>query len=108
MTELGTERPPVGTLDAAAFAQLESAFSGELIRPGDPTYNEHRRIWNGAIDRYPALIGRCREVSDVIAAVEFGRETGLPVAVRGGGHSFPGMSVVDDGLVIDLGLMNDI
>jgi FAD/FMN-containing dehydrogenase len=108
VTEIGTELRERVRLEAAAYSQLEAAFSGELIRPGDPTYDEHRKIWNGAIDRFPALIARCRDVDDVIAAVAFGRETGLPVAVRGGGHSFPGLSVTDDGLVIDLGLMNAI
>ena len=108
MTDVRTELREAVKLDPAAFAQLESIFSRELIRPGDSNYDEHRRIWNGAIDRYPALIARCRGVADVIAAVAFGRETGLPVAVRGGGHSFPGLSVNDGGLVIDLGLMNAI
>ena len=96
------------TLDPEAYARIESTFEGELIRPGDPTYDDHRKVWNGSIDRFPALIARCKGVPDVIAAVAFGRETGLPVAVRGGGHSFPGMSVCDDGIVIDLGLMNTI
>jgi len=95
-------------LDQAAYARIESTFEGELIRPGDPSYEEHRKIWNGSIDRFPALIARCRGVPDVIAAVELGRETDLPVAVRGGGHSFPGLSVCDDGIVIDLGLMNAV
>jgi len=95
-------------LDPTAFAELASVFEGDLVRPGDPTYDEHRRIWNGAIDRFPALIARCRGVADVQAAVTFGRQTGLPVAVRGGGHSFPGLSVNDGGIVIDLGPMNAI
>jgi FAD/FMN-containing dehydrogenase len=79
-----------------------------VVRPDDPTYDEHRRIWNGSIDRFPALIARCAGVADVIAAVRFGRDTGLTVAVRSGGHSFPGQSVVDGGLVIDLGLMKGV
>jgi FAD/FMN-containing dehydrogenase len=108
VTEIGTQLRETGKLEPAAYSQLKTAFSGELIRPGDPTYDEHRKIWNGAIDRFPALIARCRDVDDVIAAVAFGRETGVPVAVRGGGHSFPGLSVIDGGLVIDLGPMNAI
>src|SRR5437899_9635369 len=98
----------VGTevkLDESGLRELEESFRGQLVRPTDPTYDLHRRVWNGSIDRYPAAIARCAGVADVIAAVRFGRTTGLPVAVRGGGHSFPGLSVVDDGLVIDLSLM---
>ncbi|MGH2452824.1 MAG: FAD-binding oxidoreductase, partial [bacterium] len=96
------------TLDETALRGLEGSFRGQLIRPRDPTYEEHRKIWNGSINRFPALIARCAGVADVIAAVRFARETGLLVAVRGGGHSFPGQSVCDGGLVIDLGLMKGI
>ena len=72
------------------------------MRPGEPDYDVYRKIWNGSIDKRPALIIRCAGVSDVIAAVKFGRASGLPVAVRSGGHSFPGLSVADDALMIDL------
>jgi hypothetical protein len=95
-------------LDESAFNALKGAFRGELVRPGDPTYDEHRKIWNGSIDRFPALIARCAGVADVIAAVRFARDSGLPVAVRSGGHSFPGLSVCDGGIVIDLRPMNGI
>jgi FAD/FMN-containing dehydrogenase len=95
-------------LDAAALAELETTFRGQIIRPGDPSYDEDRRVWNGSIDRSPAVIMRCGGVADVIAAVQFAREAGLPVAVRGGGHSFPGASVCDGGIVIDLSLMKGI
>jgi FAD/FMN-containing dehydrogenase len=108
VTQIGAEPRETVTLDPSAYAELERTFNGELIRPSDFSYDEHRKIWNGSIDRFPALIARCRGVQDVIAAVKFGRETGLPVAVRGGGHSFPGLSVVDGGIVIDLGLMNAV
>jgi FAD binding domain-containing protein/berberine-like enzyme len=95
-------------LDPAAFGELEQGFRGTLVRPGDPTYDERRRVWNGSIDRYPALIARCAGVADVMAAVQFGRATGLLVAVRSGGHSFPGQSTCDGGLVIDLSPMRGI
>jgi FAD/FMN-containing dehydrogenase len=95
-------------LDEAALSALRAAFGGELVRPGDPSYDERRKIWNGSIDRYPALIARCAGVADVIAAVKFARGTDLPVAVRSGGHSFPGLSICDDGIVIDLSLMRGI
>src|SRR5438105_9486996 len=95
-------------LDPAALGELEQGFRGTLVRPGDPTYDEHRRVWNGSIDRHPALIVRCAGVADVIAAVRFARGTDLPVAVRGGGHSFPGLSTCDGGIVIDLSVMRGI
>jgi FAD/FMN-containing dehydrogenase len=95
-------------LDEALLGALGERFRGELVRPDDPGYDVHRRVWNGSIDRYPALILRCAGVADVIAAVRFAREADLPVAVRGGGHSFPGLSVADGAVVIDLGPMKGI
>jgi FAD/FMN-containing dehydrogenase len=95
------DRPAV-TIDPAALTDLARSFRGRLVRPGDPDYDRERSVWNGSIDRRPALIARCAGVDDVIAAVRIGRRTGLPVAVRSGGHSFPGLSVCDDGIVIDL------
>jgi FAD/FMN-containing dehydrogenase len=103
----GRSVPPARP-DGKAFAALERAFDGELVRPGDPSYEERRRVWNGSIDRFPALIARCAGLADVAAAVRFARETSLLVAVRGGGHSFPGLSVCDGGIVIDLGAMKRI
>jgi FAD/FMN-containing dehydrogenase len=95
-------------LDEAAIKGLEATFGGQLVGPGDPTYDQHRRIWNGSIDRFPALIARCAGVADVIAAVKFARENGPVVAVRSGGHSFPGHSMCDGGIVVDLGPMKGI
>jgi FAD/FMN-containing dehydrogenase len=95
-------------LDDGAVTELRRALAGELLRPDDPAHDEHRRVWNGSIDRVPALIARCSGVADVIAAVRFARQSGLAVAVRGGGHSFPGLSVCDGGLVIDLSPMKGI
>ena len=86
----------------------EAAFRGEIVGPADPAYDVHRKIWNGSFDRHPAVIARCAGVSDVIAAVKFGHESGLPVAVRSGGHSFPGLSVADDALMIDLSPMKGV
>jgi FAD/FMN-containing dehydrogenase len=86
----------------------EAAFRGDIVGPADPEYDLRRAIWNGSIDRRPAVILRCAGVSDVIAAVRFARATGLPVAVRSGGHSFPGLSVADDALVIDLTSMKGV
>jgi FAD/FMN-containing dehydrogenase len=86
----------------------EAAFRGVVVGPHDPEYDLRRAIWNGSIDRRPALILRCAGVSDVIAAVRFARASGLPVAVRSGGHSFPGLSVADDAVVIDLSSMKGV
>lgn len=95
-------------IDRPAVEDLRASFRGELVRPGEPGYEEHRKVWNGSIDRRPGLIARCTGVADVRAAVRFARDRGLVVAVRGGGHSFPGLSVCDDGLLIDLGPMRGI
>jgi FAD/FMN-containing dehydrogenase len=79
-----------------------------LIGPDDAGYDEARKVWNGAIDRRPALIARCREPADVTAALRLARERELPIAVRGGGHGVAGTAVCDDGLVIDLSPMKGI
>ena len=84
------------------------ALRGYATRPGEPSYEVDRQIWNGSFDRHPAMIIRCAGVSDVIAAVKFGRASGLPVAVRSGGHSFPGFSSVEDGVVLDLSMMKGV
>ena len=97
--------PPRTMLDDAAIADLARHFRGELIRRGDAPYDAARRIWNGAIDRRPALIARCTGVADVRAAVGFARERELVVAVRGGGHNVAGTAVCDGGIVIDLSPM---
>jgi len=87
---------------------LRASFRGQVVRPGERGYDEHRKVWNGSIDRRPGLIARCGGVADVRAAVRFARRHDLLVAVRGGGHSFPGLSVCDGGMVIDLGPMKGI
>jgi FAD/FMN-containing dehydrogenase len=94
--------------DDSAAEGLASILRGELVRPGDAGYEQHRKVWNGSIDRFPALVARCAGAADVIAAVRFARAHGLLVAVRGGGHSFPGYSVCDGGIVIDLSLMKGV
>ncbi|HEU4979559.1 MAG TPA: FAD-binding oxidoreductase [Solirubrobacteraceae bacterium] len=95
-------------LTTAAVEELARDFRGELIGPAHPAYDQARAVWNGMIDRRPALIARCTCNADVIAAVGFARENGLPVAVRGGGHSACGHSTCDAGLVIDLSPMKAI
>jgi FAD/FMN-containing dehydrogenase len=93
------------SIDSNAIEALRGSFLGEVITANDPSYDDARQIWNGQIQRRPALIARCRGVADVIAAIRFGREHDLLVAVRGGGHAVAGHAVVDDGLVIDLSAM---
>ena len=92
----------------AAFEELRTAFRGSLIAAGDDKFDEARKVWNGMIDRRPRLIAQCSGAADVIAAVNFARTHGLLVAVRGGGHSWPGHSVCDDGLMIDLSRMRGV
>jgi hypothetical protein len=95
-------------LDRTASDELNESLRGQVVRPGDSGYDDERKIWNGSIDRRPALIARCAGVADVIAAVRFARKHGIPIALRSGGHSYPGLSVCDAGMVIDLGQMKGI
>jgi hypothetical protein len=95
-------------LDPHALAELEASFAGDLVGPGNGAYDRYRSVWNGSIDRRPALIARCASVADATAALRLARRTGIPLAVRGGGHSFPGHSVCDAGIVVDLGPMTGI
>jgi FAD/FMN-containing dehydrogenase len=95
-------------LSEQVIAELRGQLRGELILPGGSRYEEVRKVYNGMIDKHPALIVRCVDVADVISAVNFGRTQMLSVAVRGGGHNGPGFGTVDDGLVIDLSRMRGI
>jgi FAD/FMN-containing dehydrogenase len=88
--------------------KLRQDFGGEVILPADAGYDQARRVWNGMIDRRPAVVVRPRTAADVATAVRFSRDEDLALAVRGGGHSLPGLSTCDDGLVIDLSLMRGV
>jgi FAD/FMN-containing dehydrogenase len=92
----------------APVDRLASSFKGQLVRPGDPEYDDARAVWNGMFDRHPALIARCASTEDVVAAVNAARESELPLAVRGGGHSTVGYGTVDDGIVIDLAPLHHV
>jgi FAD/FMN-containing dehydrogenase len=91
-----------------AKAALAEGFRGEIITPGDAGYDEARALYNGMIDKRPKLIARCADVADVIAAVNFGRGAGMLLAIRGGGHSGPGLGSCDGGLVIDLSRLKGV
>jgi FAD/FMN-containing dehydrogenase len=97
-----------GVLGAATLKEFEDGLHGAVVRPDDAGYDEARAIWNGAHDGRPALITRCADASDVRHAIGFASSEGLSVAVRGGGHSIPGFSTCDDGIVIDLSPMKGI
>ena len=99
---------PQTPLDDETVAELKQSFRGELVRPADPDYDDVRKVWNGLIDKRPALIARCSGTADVMAAVHFARERGLPLAVRGGGHNVAGHALCDDGLVVDLSPMRAV
>ena len=105
-TQLATEHG--STMNEAAVDTLRTGLGGELIRPGDAEYDSARQIFNGMIDRRPALIVRCLGPADVVTAVNFAREQGLELAVRGGGHGVAGNALCDGGLVIDLSRMKGI
>jgi FAD/FMN-containing dehydrogenase len=92
----------------STFDELQANLRGELISPSDAAYDEARRVWNGAIDRRPACVARCRGVADVVTALRFARGHDLAVAVRGGGHNVAGFSTCDDGVVIDLSAMKRV
>src|ERR687891_2838177 len=93
--------------DRTAFARLEGSFRGELVRPGDTSYDLHRKVWNGSIDRHPALIARCMGVPDIIAALAFARTAGLVVAVRSGGRQPPARACSGGGGVNAPGLIEE-
>src|SRR5579871_5543845 len=98
--------PP--SIAEASIEAFSAQLRGPLILPQDPDYDAVRAVYNGMIDKRPRLIARCVDTADVIAAVNFGREHGLLVAIRGGGHNGPGLGSCDDGLVIDLSMMKSV
>ena len=93
----------LGSLDS-----FRTGFSGTVLTPGDDGYDAARSVWNGAIDRHPAVIAQCTGAEQVAAAIAFARESGLEISVRGGGHNFAGFAVVEDGLMIDLSQMRSV
>jgi FAD/FMN-containing dehydrogenase len=96
------------TSDRRALDTLRADTHGELVLPGDTAYEAVRRIFNWDIDRHPALIVRCADANDVVCAVEFGKQSNLEIAVRGGGHNLPGFAISEGGLVVDLSPMKAV
>ncbi len=95
-------------LQEEALEGLKAELRGELVQPGDETYDEARKVYNAMIDKRPRLIARCADAADVIAAVNFASENDLLLAVRGGGHNSAGLGLVDGGLVVDLSAMRGV
>jgi FAD/FMN-containing dehydrogenase len=95
-------------LGSGSVEELKRALAGDVIVPADPEYETARRVWNGAIDRWPALIARCASVADVVDAVRFARSERLLTAVRGGAHNVAGQGTCDGGIVIDLSALRDV
>ena len=89
-------------IDQTKIQELKSGFRGDIVQQGDETYENSRKVYNGMIDKHPAIIAYCADTADVISAVNFGRNNKILIAVRGGGHNGGGLGTCDDGLVIDL------
>ena len=92
-------------IDIDGFAR---GLRGSVVRKGDPDYDNARKLYNGMFDKHPRFIVRCADAADVIAAVKLARDSGLPLAVRGGGHNGAGLGSVDDGIVLDMSQINDV
>lgn len=105
---IATPDAGAGLVDAGRVGALHSAVKGEILDQRSPAYDDARTIWNAMIDRKPGLIIRCREPADVVHAVNFARDNGLLLAVRGGGHNIAGAAICDGGVVIDLSQMKDV
>jgi FAD/FMN-containing dehydrogenase len=95
-------------IDDDALSALRGEMRGEVLTPADPAYDATRVIWNGMIERRPAIIARCRNAADVAAAVRFSRAHDLTISIRAGGHNVAGYAIADQGLMIDLSLMNGV
>ncbi|MBR1127449.1 FAD-binding oxidoreductase [Bradyrhizobium iriomotense] len=98
----------MGQSQAEPWSALQLRLKGKLVLKGNAGYDEARKVWNGAIDKKPAMIAYCADVQDVVEAVTFARSRMVPVAVRSGGHNVAGLSVCDGGMVIDLSRMKRI
>ncbi|EGQ9465549.1 FAD-binding oxidoreductase [Vibrio parahaemolyticus] len=96
------------SLENTTIEHFKSHFQGDIVLPTDSNYDEVRQIWNGMIDRKPSLIARCKSADDVVMAVNFARDNGQLLSVRGGGHNIAGNAVCDNGVMIDLSLLTQV
>ncbi|OQK20994.1 FAD linked oxidase domain protein [Vibrio parahaemolyticus] len=96
------------SLENTTIEHFKSHFQGDVVLPTDSNYDEVRQIWNGMIDRKPSLIARCKSTDDVVMAVNFARDNGQLLSVRGGGHNIAGNAVCDNGVMIDLSLLTQV
>jgi FAD/FMN-containing dehydrogenase len=96
------------TTTIETVGELGQRFSGAVLTPETPGYDEVRRVHNGLVDKRPAVIARCLNTADVVDAVTLGHERGLELSVRGGGHNVAGRAVTDGGLMLDLSLMKGV
>lgn len=108
MAEVPGSGYPADAVMKRVGGALQARLQGELLRPGDGGYDAARMVFNAMIDRRPALIARCAVAADVVAGVQFAREQGIPLSVRGGGHNVAGTAVCEGGLMLDLSLMKGI
>jgi FAD/FMN-containing dehydrogenase len=95
-------------MSRAAIDELRPRLRGPLLSAEDPGYDDARSVWNAMIDRRPGAIARCLGVADILAAVEFARDRGLALSIKGGGHNIAGLAVCEGGLMIDLSLMRGV
>jgi FAD/FMN-containing dehydrogenase len=95
-------------MDAGSIAQLRAAVRGPVLTAGDAAYDEARRVWNGMIDKRPRLIVEAMSADDIAPTIALARQTGLPLAIRGGGHNVAGNGTVDDGILLNLGRLNGV
>lgn len=108
METIISENQTILQTEETTFQNFKSSIRGQVILKGGPAYEDERKVYNGMIDRKPAAIVKCRDIADVIACVNFGRDNGILTAIRAGGHNAGGLGLCDDGMVIDLSLMKGI
>ncbi len=98
----------VAPTQSISLDALRKGFRGPVIVPGDASYDEARKVWNGDVDRRPAVIARCTDVNDVRAALAYAQTAGLRIAIKAGGHSLPGHCIADGAVMLDLRPMNRV